>query len=502
MDSNCLDCAQKIDNSCKPIDASCVKVDSADLNCIAEFQEGVDLKTVLETWDDYFCEFNNIALVPCIREKLGLPASTETISQTNLLLALQNYLCTMQDIKVKAGQGDASSGYLIDKLQQGDCIILSLVEDDFGNQKVKVSVDIPCISTKIEQCFTINTDSCIEVKPVVGDCLPKPLTPVISKNGTTLTGVNCNGVLQWFNSNNQLIGTGLTVSVSTGDKYFARCANTCGESINSNIVDVPVSTIYTKTRTAIFTRNNCGTNECSVPCIGTSVTYTKTYTSTISQEHANSLAENDVTFALDGQAQANATGTCTCSDCNCVFPIYNSNVIVTNATCNGSVIAATGQIFISGIGNANKFGYSIGSGNYAGPSYAAAFNLTNLNQGNLEITPTTIRLKSLSIESAIKFRLFNGAENCFTDITVALTPPDCTQEQVSIEDITVSCELEETPCKNYTISAGGATANFWFQECNATAYSFRELGANLTTTVCSKALPLASGATVTENGNC
>ncbi|MGZ3983423.1 MAG: DUF5977 domain-containing protein [Mucilaginibacter sp.] len=63
---------------------------------------------------------------------------------------------------------------------------------------------------------------------------------------------------------------------------------------------------YTATRTANFTRNNCGSG--TVP--GVAVSFTKTYTSNISQIAANALAASDGNFNSDGQAYANANGTC------------------------------------------------------------------------------------------------------------------------------------------------------------------------------------------------
>lgn len=66
------------------------------------------------------------------------------------------------------------------------------------------------------------------------------------------------------------------------------------------------SLYWTATRSGTFTRNNC-----SAGYTASSVTYTKTYTSYISQANANSLASSDGSFNTEGQAYANANGTCT-----------------------------------------------------------------------------------------------------------------------------------------------------------------------------------------------
>lgn len=63
---------------------------------------------------------------------------------------------------------------------------------------------------------------------------------------------------------------------------------------------------YIKVKRVDFTRNNC-----SVGQTGTKVPYTKTYTSTISQQDADDQAILDAAqFAIEGQANANAIGYC------------------------------------------------------------------------------------------------------------------------------------------------------------------------------------------------
>lgn len=482
---------------CKQIEARCVTVPA--LSCIGT-EEGDKLNSVLEILDQYFCEFSNIALLSCVRTKLGFEADLQTTSHSNLLSAIQNYICNFQDVKVKASQGDTISGYLYDKITVGDCLEKS-VETVSGVQSVKISIDWACLTQKIPACFTMETDSCFIVEPS-DSCTPQPLVPVISKNGTSVSGINCNGVLQWYNSNNQLIGSGSTLTVNPNDTYYAKCATNCGESIKSNSVVIPNITTYSKVRTATFARNNCGVNECGVPCIGSSTSYSRTYTSLISQEVVNSIAQNDTQFSVDGQNYINTIGNCTCADCNCVFPIYNTNIITTNSTCNGNIILANGQILIAGIANANKFGYSIGSGDYSGPSYSSATLLNTFQGANIETTPTTIRLKSLSVETRVVFRLFNNDNTCFKDIVVLLTPPNCADEQVNIIDVNVSCELDSAECISYTITSGGSGASGWYTECNANSYTGVNVLANQSVQICSKIAPIITGGVVQNNGNC
>jgi hypothetical protein len=166
------------------------------------------------------------------------------------------------------------------------------------------------------------------------------------------------------------------------------------------------------------------------------------------------------------------------------------------------VVNANGQITIVGITNANKFGWSTGAGGYNGVNYADAITLDNFNQGNLELTPTSIKLKALSTDTKITFRLYNQSNTCFKDIPVTLTPPDCTQEQVVIEEVNVTCAAPENTCKNWTVVAGVSEANIWYLNCTTNAYQLTQANANSTTQICSLSIPLVTGATVTENGVC
>ncbi|WP_025142751.1 DUF5977 domain-containing protein [Pedobacter jeongneungensis] len=94
----------------------------------------------------------------------------------------------------------------------------------------------------------------------------------------------------------------VTIGVSEPDPYFINV------DYNPKIED-DNGTVFTATRSQNFTRNNCG-----IGSIGSSVTFEKTYTSTISQVDANNQRANDANFATEGQAWANdPTNGATCS---------------------------------------------------------------------------------------------------------------------------------------------------------------------------------------------
>lgn len=503
--SECTTCGDKITTttSCQEISAACViyKPKTSLLTCL-DIPINTNVEKILETLDDVLCSILNIPIISCVKEKLNI--SEDILTQVNLLNAIQEWICNYSDQNVKITPSDATSGFLDDKIILGDCLEKTIIVDDNGNQQLKISLDFTCIANRIPTCFEIQTPSCVTVDctPCGGTCTPQPTLPVITRINSVLTGSNCNGLIEWFNSNDSLIATGNTYIGESNEKYYAKCSTRCGESASSNTITIPNIITYTNTRTARFVRNNCGVNSCNIPCIGTSITFTKTYTSIISQENVDSQAENDDNFPIDGQNYANTTGACNCSECNCVFPGYNNNIIKTNPTCSGSVISATGSVLIAGITNANKFGYFIGSGNYGGVSYENAITLNNYNQANIETTPSTIRIKSLSIETRIVVRIFNNNASCYTDVVVSLTPPDCTQEQVEIQDPSVSCEVDVPICKNWSIATGSNGGYLYFLPCNSTVYMPETLAANITIQRCSTIVPQATGAVVTENGLC
>lgn len=501
MSQNCFNCEEhKI--GCKEISAECVKYNKDDLTCFSPpIPSGTSVEDVLKEFEIKLCSLTGVNIIPCVKDVLGISENTNVLSASSLLSYIQQWICTFEDEKVKITSGDESTGYLYDKIETGDCISSSVVEDVNGVQKLRISLDFECIATKLPLCFTIQPSECIIIDNSGLPCNPQPTTPIISRTNLTLFGTNCNGTIEWYNSDNQLIGSGGNFVGLPNTTYYAKCVTACGASVNSNSIGIPNITSYTATRKAIFIKE-CGVNECSVPCIGSSIEYTKVYTSIISQADADSKAENDALFSAEGQAKVNSDGTCVCPDCNCVFPVYNNNVVITNPSCNNQVIVANGQILITGINNANKVGFSFGAGVYTGQNYVDAYPLNNYNQGNVETTPTTVKLKGLSIETRAIIRLFNQANNCFKDVIVILSPPDCTQEQVEIEDVSITCEITTSVCMNYNITAGGSGATYWYQDCITNNFTSVDILAGQTVSRCSKIEPQVVNGVANLIGEC
>nr|WP_276898510.1 DUF5977 domain-containing protein [Pedobacter kyonggii] len=86
----------------------------------------------------------------------------------------------------------------------------------------------------------------------------------------------------------------VTTGINEPDPYFLNV------DYNPQIEEDNGGESFTAIRTQNFTRNNCGGG-----FTGTSVTFEKTYTSTISQADANNQRANDANFASEGQMWAN-----------------------------------------------------------------------------------------------------------------------------------------------------------------------------------------------------
>jgi hypothetical protein len=81
------------------------------------------------------------------------------------------------------------------------------------------------------------------------------------------------------------------------------------------------------------------------------------------------------------------------------------------AECANLIPQNNGRVVLTAFTNANKFGFSVGNSYGAGPNYAAASNITGINQNLISgITNTGI--------STYTIRIFNGSDACFRDFIV------------------------------------------------------------------------------------
>jgi hypothetical protein len=137
--------------------------------------------------------------------------------------------------------------------------------------------------------------------------LPEDTRPKnrINKN-ITVQGTECYLIIE-TNGNVKLSAVTGDLPVTDGDTesfpYFLNL------DYNPDITDAPPVETFTANRSGNFTRNNCG-----VGYTGSVVTFSKAYTSNISQQAADTIA--DANFANDGQVYANNPdhGTCTVTE--------------------------------------------------------------------------------------------------------------------------------------------------------------------------------------------
>lgn len=94
----------------------------------------------------------------------------------------------------------------------------------------------------------------------------------------------------------------VTIGETENDPYFINI------DYNPDISDGTIVEEYTAVRSQNFTRNNCGNGY-----VGSTVLFSKTYKSNISQQAANDIADGDLNFIIQGQAFANdpENGSCT-----------------------------------------------------------------------------------------------------------------------------------------------------------------------------------------------
>lgn len=454
---SCYNECEDEEEASKVISTECVKYKPnggiSELLCFLQLQTNTSLEVILETLDQKLCELLDITILDCFIEKLDLDQEgLVPISLNSFFLLVQNYLCENVDRFVKVSASDTTAGYLNDKIQVGECLEKTITEDSLGNKKVKISINFGCVATKIPLCFDVETPECLTVdcaNCADGGCVPVALTPIISLNVVagvnSLSCTNCNGIIQWYNLQGSVIGSGNPFAITGSGSVRAKSLTQCGESQFSSAIIVAPFTVFSSVRKTNFIKDNCGVNQCNAPCVGSTVLFEKEYSSQISQNHANAIAESDSLFGPQGQANANTLGTCVCPACVCATPTY-VNVAKTSATCANSLIIANGSALITGIQAATRYAFVKNTNVYNGVNFANAtpMGASVILAGNFTVatsTLTSINLLKIASETNIILRLFKDEDACFTDIAIVMVPPTCSEPQIVIGNITTSCIL-------------------------------------------------------------
>lgn len=367
QNKNCEDCGHIgmeycTDNFCEEkLDSKCViykhNQEESNLTCITDIPANTSVEEILEIWDKELCGKAN----------------------------------QFKDEKVSV-TGEDEAGYLIDKIDKGDCIVTTVVQG-----KLKISLDFNCI------CSKLSLIGCAGGTP---ECTPTALKPNIVASSlsycgeatSTLVASNYNGTLQWYRDGSLISGANTFSLILEGESgtYYVKNTTTCGfeisESINVSYASscgcTPLATIPTispsngvvnENGTILLTANGCNGD-------------VSWYNS------QNQLIGNGATKAVGaGSYYAKCTTNCSNANSNSVVistsiscPTITAIVTPTNPTCSGSTLLSNGQIIIDNIVNGMQI--SINGGNYTNLNWLG--NTSNSHKySGLSAGSHTIRIK-------------------------------------------------------------------------------------------------------------
>lgn len=113
------------------------------LLCFLGVDHQTNLTTILEKLDSTLC----LKPSSCAKLKFGLGCDVGiNIAVTKLL----DYVCELEDTKLKISSSDVSNGYLYNKIVVGDCINKIIRTDVGGVQTLAFELDFSCIKVKLD----------------------------------------------------------------------------------------------------------------------------------------------------------------------------------------------------------------------------------------------------------------------------------------------------------------------------------------------------------------
>lgn len=462
QNSNCTDCGHLgleycTDGFCEEkLDSACViykhNQEESNLNCITDISPNTSVEQILEIWDKELCNksgsFRDEKVSVSGEDEAGYlydklvvdECLIKSIEQGKLKISIDfSCICSKLTLLDCASGGNTPCTPLalipnITTASTSYCgtnnIVLVAANYNGDLQWFKDGVPIPNatnFSLVVEGVggtyYIKNTTQCsFEISNSLNivysedcDCNPQATIPTVTPSSGSvnenqtilLTANDCNGTLSWYNSQNQLVGSGQTIAVGAGN-YYARCSTICNNA-NSQVVSI-VQAIACPTISASITSINptCSGNTLQNNgeiVVGNIINGMQISIDGGSYAPLNGLGGTDNSHKYlnvsvgshlirikptnSSCAPEEFVAVITSTSCGCL-PISGNIPTTTNATCTGNTPNTDGSIIFSGLQNVTRISYSsICNNNTWGGSQAVTGNSHVIN--NLPIGTYFIR---------------------------------------------------------------------------------------------------------------
>ena len=181
---------------------------------------------------DYNCLCSKLANIGCSSGGGTTPPCTPQPLIPNITTTNPSYCGTNTITLVAANYNGTLQWFRNGNPISGATNFSLIVENTGGTYYVKNTTN--CDFEISNSIIVVYAEDC-ECTPQATIPTITPSTGTVNTNETiVLTANNCNGTLSWYNSSNQLIGTGQTVAVGAGS-YYTRCSTVCNSANSANV---------------------------------------------------------------------------------------------------------------------------------------------------------------------------------------------------------------------------------------------------------------------------